>query len=155
MAESSALARVNFAPRDSFLLCGDHPGESIEFFAAPEISDAVFDVTVTFGDFRIEEDGVVLLQTRHFIDELRLFERSRRTTAELEGTSDFRLWIGPHQRGGDALVRFSITQEINMPAMTIGACRLDGGFIVPDERVPAMIEGLAKLLEHCWAVENT
>lgn len=123
----------------------------MHFVALPDISDYSYNISATFGGFHVAESSVTLLDLPAFIDTLIVFERTRQGGGVLSGTYDFSLELRPHEHRGDALVTFSISRLLPLPAefgrfKGHGRCRLDGAFVIEGERVSSLVKGIERLL---------
>lgn len=113
----------------------------------PELSQVSARVRATWGSLEVENDSVAFLNATEFLAQLREFERTRRTTARLEGTYNVEITVSPFESRGDAMVTFSITDLIHLPGSTPGRWELHAGIVVGGEFVGAMLRQFEDLFE--------
>jgi hypothetical protein len=99
-----------------------------------------------FAGRSVTEPCLHLLHAEPFLAALAEFERTRRGTASLNGTCDFRLNIRPHGPTGAAWVGFYLAEYLWLKDNSHGRHALEGGLVVPGESVGQLLRDFQQLL---------
>jgi hypothetical protein len=110
------------------------------------IREAGFEFKAHVNNCTVTHDFIELFPVAAFLTDLRNFDRSRRSTATIEGSPHFSLTISPYRTLGAAFLRFEIGDpQIFLGDETYGNLSFSAGFVVPGEFVATACRDLEVL----------